>query len=471
VGECEPRYATPPTPGRVNLGAEVAAAAKSFGVTLMPWQRQFADVATELFPGTHTPCYREAICTVSRQCGKTALVAAFAIHRALMWGSPQSIAYSAADGKSARAKVLDDLVPMFTARDAPLRSAITKVQRGSGSEGIVFETGSRLFTLNSSEDSGHGLTIDFCAGDEIWSQFDNRLDLALIPAMSTRPEAQVLYVSTAGHDGSAFLLRKITDGRSAIANGENTGICYVEFSADPDLDPADPATWWSCIPALGHTISEDVVRHAFHSMPLDSFRRSYLNQFTSSDERVLPAITWNAVCSENVAPDGKFVLAVDVPPDRSSASVCIADDSARVELVQQRPGLGWVVKVVTDMAKKWSADVVVDGFGPAASLVAEIEAEGVTVRSYSTREVTSACAKLYDAIADKRIEIRRHDALDLAAMHARKRTLSDSWLWGRKDSAENISPLVACTLAFDAASSLGDSSDVWAFVGPGAGEW
>jgi len=463
VDECRPRYATPPTPGRANRGAEIAAAALSFGVKLMPWQKLVASTATEMLPGTRLPAYKTIVVTVGRQCGKTALTAAFEIDRAILYGSPQQICYSAQDGKSARAKLLNDQVPMFTHRDSPLRSAISKIQRGSGAEGILFETGSRLFVINSSEDSGHGLTIDFAALDECWSDPDSRREASMLPAMATRESAQLLVISTAGHEGSAYLKRMVDTGRAAVANRENTGIAYWEWSAVEDLDPADPKTWWSCIPALGHTITEATIAHAFKTSSLESFKRSYLNQWVSSDSgRVLPAALWNSVCSENVAPDGKFVLALDIPPDRSSASVCIADDSGRVELVHQAAGLGWVVEKVTELAKTWDADVVLDGFGPAASLIGELEAANVTVRSYTTREMTSASAKLFDAVADKKIRIRRHEALDLAAGAARRRTVGDAWLFGRKDSAENISPLVACVIAFDAASNLGDGDNVWA---------
>jgi hypothetical protein len=463
VDECKPRYATQPTPGRVNRGAEIAAAALSFGVTLMPWQRMVASTATEMMPGTRLPAYKTIVVTVGRQCGKTALTAAFEIDRAILYGSPQQICYSAQDGKSARAKLLNDQVPMFTARDAPLRAAITRVQRGSGAEGILFETGSRLFVINSSEDSGHGLSIDFAALDEVWSDPDDRREASMLPAMATRESAQLLVISTAGHEGSAYLKRMVDTGRASVANRENTGIAYWEWSADESLDPGDPATWWSCIPALGHTITEATIAHAFQTSSIESFRRSYLNQWTSSDERVLPAITWNAACSPEVAPEGKFAVALDLTVARSAASIAIADESGRVELVDQAAGVGWVVARVVELAKTWDADVVLDSYGPAGSLAPEIEDQGVKVHAVTSREMTAACGRFYDAVADGKVKIRRHEALDLAAAAARRRTVGDSWLWGRKDSAEDVSPLVACTLAYDAAMSSSGGGDVWGF--------
>jgi hypothetical protein len=471
VSSCQPRYGTKPTPGRKTRGPEVAAVALAIGYQLMAWQKMVLDIGLELLDDG-TPAYREVIITCPRQVGKTVLTLSWELHRCIMWdGGPQNVAYTCQTGHDAREKLLQDQLPLLEAKDAPIREAIERIHRANGSEGVSFSNGSRLSILNSGEDAGHGRIYSLAIIDEAFADFDDRREQSLLPSMITKRDAQVVILSTAGTEKSAFLKRKLDLGRSCVANNENEGVAFFEWSAAPEADPADPKTWASCIPSLGITIDERSLRHSQRTMPPAQFARAFLNQWTASDERVLPAITWNAVCSDTVAPEGKFVLALDVPPDRSSASVCVADDSGRVELIHQASGLGTVVEVVTAISKKWSADVVVDGFGPAASLIGELESEGVTVRSYTTREMTSACAKLYDAVADKKIEIRRHEALDLAAGAARRRQVGDSWLWGRKDSAENVSPLVSCTLAFDAASNLSDGSDVWAFVGPGAGEW
>ena len=470
---CEPRYATQPTPGRRTLGPQLAQMAKAgFGVDLQPWQRMVADVGLE-FTDDGLPAYRQIIATLPRQQGKSLLVLAFEVHRALAWGRPQRIAYSAQDGRAARNKLLIDHAPLLTAKTSPIRAAVSRVLAGVGNEAIVFRNGSRISILNSSEASGQGLTLDMGVIDESWNDIDDRREAAMLPAMLTRADAQILIISTAGTERSPYLRRKVDAGRAAVANGETTGTCYFEYSADEDADPDDPATWRSCMPALapGGTITEASTRHMKSTMTESSWRRHGLNLWTASDDRVLPTSLWNAACDEDVAPEGKFAVALDLNVDRSAASIAIADDSGRVELVDQAAGVGWVVARVVELAKTWDADVVLDSYGPAGSLAPEIEAEGVTVHAVTSREMTAACGRFYDAVADGKVRIRRHEALDLAAAAARKRQIGDSWLWGRKDSAEDVSPLVAVTLAYDAALSLDNGSDVWAFVGPGPGEW
>ena len=49
------------------------------------------------------------------------------------------------------------------------------------------------------------------------------------------------------------------------------------MSAPTDADPADPATWWACIPSLGYTVTEDAIRAEHDRLDRDAFARSYLN--------------------------------------------------------------------------------------------------------------------------------------------------------------------------------------------------
>ena len=425
----------------------------------MPWQRQVADVALELLPGTKIPAYREVIVTVPRQSGKTTLILALEIHRAIKWGSPQKIAYTMQNATEAKKKILNDQVPMM--ERSAVWSAVKKVYRAQGSEGVIFQTGSRLDIVASKESSGHGLTIDLAVIDEAFADYDDRREQMMIPAMSTRPAAQLLVISTAGHEGSTYLKRKVDAGRSAVTDGQSQGVAYFEWSADDEADIDDPATWRTCMPALGHTVAESIIKHARQTMTEGEFRRAFLNQWTISEDRVIPASLWNGVCSDDVAPDGRMVIGLDVNPERSAAAIAIADEKGRVELVDHRQGIGWVIERVVELSKKFEIPVALDSYGPAGSLVAELESQFVKVHSHTAREMAHACGVFYDAVADSKIQIRRHAALDIAAAAARKRQMSDVWIWGRRDAQEDVSPLIAATLAYEKAMSRANESEVW----------
>ena len=92
---CPPRFSTPRHPDRDTMGPQVAKVAQALGTPLMPWQQHVADVALEIDPETGRLAYRELVLTVPRQSGKTTLILALAVHRAIGFGQPQRITYTA----------------------------------------------------------------------------------------------------------------------------------------------------------------------------------------------------------------------------------------------------------------------------------------------------------------------------------------------------------------------------------------
>lgn len=426
----------------------------------MPWQQLVADVGLELDTDTGLPAYREIVVTVPRQSGKTTLVLGWELQRALRWPTVQRCAYTAQTGWDARRKLIDDQAPLIN--HSPMRAAVDRVFRGAGTEAIVFKNGSRIDVLATSEAAGHGRTIDLGVIDEAFADTDDRREQALLPAMATRAAAQILVVSTAGTEASVYLNRKIEAGRAAVTNGDRTGIAYFEWSADEAADIDDPRTWRSCMPALGHTIDEQVVAHARATMSEGDFRRSWLNQATTSDERIIPASVWDQVCDPLVRPEGRLAFAVDVNAERSAASIAVSDEQGRIELVDHRPGVSWIVERIRELIARWDAPVVLDGYGPAGSLLDAIEGAGVHVEKLSSRQVANACGVFYDAVSDRKLQIRRHDLLDEAIAAARRRTSGDSWSWARSDTSADISPLVAITLAYErAASNRANGAEAW----------
>lgn len=452
---CRPRWAPPRTPSRKSLGNEVAIVAELLGTPLQPWQAQVADVALEMLPNG-LPAYREIVVLVPRQSGKTSLCLALEVHRALKFGSPQNIAYTAQTGFEARKKLIDDQAPILM-RSA-LSAAVEHVFRVSGGEGILFKGGSRINVVASSLSAGHGAVTDLAVLDESWMDLDDRREQALIPSMATRRAAQILIVSTAGYEGSVYLKRKVDAGRDAVTNGLTTGMAYFEWSAEDDDDPADRNAWRRCMPALGHTIDQSVVEHAFRTMNEDEFRRAFLNQWTTAEERVLPAALWNACNSADVAPAGGLMFGIDLNAERTAAAIVVADSSGRCEVIEAGLPVSRLIDRATEVALKQNTGVVLDARGPAGMFMPEIEAKGVKVYDYSFVQVAQACGRLFDAVADGQIAVRRHPRLDAAVAGARRRESGDAWMWSRKATSTDLSPLVALTLAYDKAKR---ANTVW----------
>lgn len=435
----------------------IGAVAERVGLPLMPWQQLVADIGGEVLPDGR-PAYRNVIVTVPRQSGKTTLVLSWEVQRAHGWDQPQRIVYSAQSGSDARKKLIEDQMPILEPRRKSL--GIRRILRGMGNEAVEFVNGSRIVLLASTADSGHGKTVDLGVKDELFADADDRRDQMLIPAMATRRAAQVLTMSTMGTEESAPLNRAVERGRLAVTSGQTSGVAYFEWSADPDADPDDPATWWSCMPALGYTISEDVVRDARGTMTDGEFRRAFLNQLTKSDERIIPRAAWDGACDPQAAPDGHLVFSMDVNPERTAGAIVAASggDVPTAELVDHRAGTGWLVARAEELSARHGAWMwMIDESGPAASLIGDLEAAGLRVHAVKSRELIGACAGLFDRVVEGKVRIRKHPRLDEAAAAAAKRSVGDAWAWTRKSVAADISPLVAVTLAVWGAARFGQS--------------
>ena len=413
----------------------------------MPWQAQVANVAGELDPATGRPAYREVRVTVPRQSGKTTLILVVEVDRSLSWGPAQRTLYAAQDRNNSRAKWEEqcELLSRST-----LRKTFT-TRRQTGMERMVFRpTGSTVGITASGETSGHGQTLDLGVIDEAFAQRDERLIQAFRPAMVTRRAAQMWIVSTMGTEESTFLHDRVDDGRARVEAGERSGVAYFEWSASDDDDQDDPATWWRCMPALGHTVTEDTIQADHDSMPADEFSRAYMNRRTGGGRPIFDAGTWQA-CRSSSQLGGMPCFAVDVTPDRAWASIGVAgwgpDRRQHVEIVEHRPGTDWVAERLDSLYRRWNPwPVVIDPASPAGSLLVDLVSLGVKTETIGTRDYAAACGQFYDAVIAGQMAHLDQPVLNAAVGAARKRQLGDAWAWARR-SGGDVSPLVAVTLA------------------------
>lgn len=423
----------------------------------MPWQQQVLDVALEVDPRTGRLVYREVVLTVPRQSGKTTLLLVLILLRAL--ASPrQSIRYTAQTGSDARKKWMDDWLPILK----PSRfGRLFRIRLTNGHEALLFNNGSIQALIATTKKTGHGGSIDLGILDEAFAHPDARLEQALKPAMITRPQPQMWIVSTAGTpEDSPYLWQKVETGRQLAEAGLTEGVAYFEWSADEESDPADPKTWYSCMPALGITATEQAVASDFASMSLSEFCRAYLNRWMSAlSDPVIPLDKWHEMEDGRSKMPDPVVFAFDVTPDRAHGAIGAAgkrsDGLVHIEVIDHRSGTGWVAPRMAELVKSHHPFAVLcDPAGPAGSLVAEMTALGVEVVPVSGKEHAQACGVLYDTVFQGRLRHLGTPELESALEGAVKRQLGDAWAWSRRSSSVDISPLVACTLAQWGAQTL-----------------
>lgn len=457
---CPPRFGTARRPERETSGQQVATVARRLGLELMPWQQHVADVALEVDPQTGRLAYREIVLTVPRRSGKSALLLAMLIHRMVAMPAGQVAAFTMQNGLQARMRLRREWLPLL--KRSPALRDVYDPSMFTGAEALIFKNGSRIEVVAGTSSSGHGATLDLAVVDEAFDQPDDRLEQALRPAIRTQPDAQLWWVSTAGSPDDLWFRGKVEAARAA--SGEPAGTAIFEWSAAEDADPADPATWRGCMPALGFVrangsgLTERDIAEEYRAMTAggseDGFRRAYLNQWVAKgqDAAAFDPDAWSALADPAAERGSSPVFAVATAPDRSWSAVavatCRADGLAQVMLAEYRPGAAWVAGRVEELRERWRGQVHVD-----------TAADGLVPDGVKASAATQAQAHngLADAVGARTVRHGNEPALNTAVRAARWKPAGDSRVLDRKGSTD-ISPLVAAALALHGLSNNGPSS-------------
>lgn len=445
----EPRYATERDPSRETLGPVMAKLASALGKPLMPWQRQVVDVAGEIDPRTGRMAYDRVLVSVQRQAGKTTLVRTVAL-----WAAMQEAGrawYTAQTRNDARDAWID-------ATEAVTRSALADavhVRLTNGSESLqVPATGGTFRVFAPSPEALHGRQADRIFYDECWAHDLSRgreLEAGGIATTATRAMPQTWFLSTAGTDRSTWLKDLINQGRSGAK-----GMAYFDWGISETDDPSDLDAVCAAHPAVGHTIRREAVEAAYAALPEGEFARAYGNRWTSALERVIDPVKWDGLLTTGkISPSSAVAFGADIAPDRSCGSIVVAgrgsEDIPVLEVIDHREGAAWVAGRLRELVERWAPIALcLDPVGPTSTVVDELVTSGVKVQTTNSREIATACLRLYDAIHDRdgaAVAVRPHPALAAAVGAAGRRYLGGGWAWDRSGSVP-ISPLMAATLAW-----------------------
>lgn len=466
VLDCPPRFGTPRDYSRATLGPAIGEVARRLGRPFMPWQQYVADVVGEIDGETGRLVYDEFGLTVPRQSGKSTFVLAKSVHRCSatgFFGDRQRTVYTAQTRNKAREKWEEDYAGDI--KRSPTFGPTVTPHFGNGNEHLRFPNGSRFGIEATTEKAGHGGTIDEAYIDEAFAHADGRLEQAFRPAMITRANKQLGWLSTAGWlDGSPYLSGKVSRARDIVGLHTRSGLAYFEWSAPEDADPDDEDVWRACMPALGHTITIEAIRAELRAMAdnLNDFRRAYLNQWVRRDEPEESPLPW-AVWSDLIDPASTIVgapgLAVEVPYDRSTGFVVAGgrrpDGDKHVEVLdgpaQGRVGTHWIPERVAEVTRAHGVEVIVlDAAGPAGDLEAEIRrlvGRKVDVVPISGRQMGQACGAFAEAVRGRRIHHLGDEILDDGVRHAARKFAGDLWVWKRKGAGSEVAALIGATMA------------------------
>lgn len=467
--ECVPDYVS-------SSGREAVELARMAGLELDDWQAYVLEHALGERPDGKWAAFEVGLC-VPRQNGKGGVLEAMELAGLFLLGE-RLIIHSAHQFDTSleafrRLLALVEDTPEFDRR-------VKRVSRAHGEEGIELKGGQRVRFRTRTKGGGRGFTGDRLILDEamILPEFGFG---ALLPTLSARPNPQVVYTGSAVdqtiHE-HGMVLARVRD--RALKGGEGArSLAYFEWSLDVDgpllVDDetlGDQAAWAAANPAFGIRISPEHIGKERAAMDRRTFAVERLNvgdwpDVNADGSSVIDLGRWNALedaASEPLDPVG---FAYDVSPDRAYASVSAAgaraDGKPHVEIIRRDRGTAWVAGFVAErVARNANVGVVCDAAGPAASLVADLAELGVEVTTVSASEHAQACGRLFDAVQQGELRHLGSGELRDAVKGAATRPLGDAWAWSRKNSAIDISPLVAATLALWAHSTAVEQG--WGFV-------
>ena len=332
--------------------------------------------------------------------------------------------------------------------------------RRNGEQEIRFKNGSIIMFGAREQGFGRGFDkVDAEIFDEAQILSEKALEDMVPAANQSTQEAGALLFFMGTPPRPTDPGEEFSNRRSKALSGKAKNIVYVEFAADPGADPDDREQWAKANPSFPHrTPVESMERMRENLTDDDSFKREALGIWDAEDSaRVIDEESWNAVADPASMAIDRLALAIDVPPDRSIASVALAGQRAdgrwHVELDDSRKGVDWVIPWVRSRAEKNRLHaVVVDEM---SGLTEERRGRHyligtdvvVTLAAAEGRHMSIACAKFFDCVIDQSVMHTDQPQVNVALSLARKRPLAGGWAWNRKDAASDITPVVAQTLA------------------------
>lgn len=458
LAEQRPRILISP-PSASSAGDEAVDLAAQAGLFLDPWQQTALRVGLGEDADGKWSAFEVGV-VVARQNGKGSIFEALALAKLVLFGD-QLLIYSAHEFKMSREafRRVGDLIE----GSPELTSRVLRSVKNPSEHGYDFRSGARLrFFARTSGGSGRGWTADTLFLDEAFNLGSETM-AALLPTLSARPNPQVWYTSSAALATS----EQLQSVRARALKGSDPRLAYLEWSAAEDDDPDDPAIWRQANPSP--RVSIEGIAAERQALPDAQFKRERLSipDDPISMQQPIPLDLWTSLAD----PDGAalelrdLTLAVDMPPDRSSATIVACgrrpDGVPQVEVVETGPGSGWVVdRCVAVAGKRWVREVIVDGASAASALVPALEDAGLTVHKTSTREYTDACGGLFDAVVGSDVRNVPHPAMAQALTGATKRALGDAWAFDKRKASADITPLVCAALARWGVTRLGDSAPV-----------
>jgi hypothetical protein len=466
LGEAPPRVWVTPQGGRASSASDVVDLAAAFHLYLDQWQQDILTAAMGERANATWSAQRVGI-SCSRQNGKSQLLVARALAGALLFGE-KKIVVSAHQQDTAREAFAKLMELIEDERNVALRNRLDRrfgrdgVMNALNREAVRFTTGATIQFKARSGAGGKGFSSDCLLLDEA-QILGSRAWTSINSTMSAMPNPQVWLLGTAPQDeDDSFAFDAVR--KSALA-GSSSNVAWCEWGATVDSEeyraaqvdlaakrwsPAVEYLCWSANPAWLTRMNHEVVRGELETYDPEKFAQDRLGVWRDDAAHQLILPRWPELVAER--PKGVPPVALGVAGDVDHAWLSLG-----AVLGGKKPHLGSVLREPTRRRSAFVAEVariqaehgvpvVVDGGGPAATVIPYLEAAGVIVTRLDLPGYVQACNDLAQAVDEGTVEHGGYDELDAAVGAATWRQIGDRRAFGRKSGDISSLEAVACAL-------------------------
>ena len=409
VGAIKPRIMSPELKGN-SYGDAFAEFCRSCNYELMPWQKYVADDFLTVDKAGNFVRKTIAI-LVARQNGKSWLASFRILFGLFVLGEKSVVAMSS--NRSMALTTFRQVISVIEANEH-LREQV-KLNRGmvgrfaNGQESIELKNGATYKVVAATRDGARGLTADLLFIDELREISEEAMKAAK-PTTRARPNSQSLFTSNAGDAYSLVL----NDLRERALSYPAASLGWYEYSAPQHSAVDDRKAWAMANPALGITISEDVLAEAVSTDSVETIKTEMLCTWVSSLTSPWPNMAFED-CGDKtlqMGPGPLTYFAFDKAQNTRTASLVagqlLPDGRIGVGILQQ-----WRSEVAVDDLKI-AADIKgwADKYNPAGilfdhyatqSIAQRLAVSGCKMEDVSGQQFYQACGDLLDGIVAKRI--------------------------------------------------------------------
>lgn len=378
-----------------------------------------------------------------------------------------------------------------------LRRRIKSMQESYGKETIELTNGSIMRFLARSKGGGRGLGGPLPTLDEAMMLEEAQLG-ALLPTILARPDAQVMYGSSAGLENSE-VLRELRDrGRT----GGDPSLCYIEWCSKgswenpgcqlekcdhhrsrPGCALDNQRNWEDANFALDRRIKRGTVSTLRKQLTPLQFGREIMTWWDKDpdDTKKIPIkiADWEMCKDEDSQVNGALVLVIEVSANQEFGCISIGglndEGIPHLEVIRYEAGIEWMIPEIVQLKHKYrllriniaqgkdrdkprnkrlAPAIIIDPGGPASVLLPDLTKRGITPVFVNLKDLGLAYATLEK-------ETPMHGAgfvhigqpqLELAIGGSVKRPIGDGlWAIARSKSAADeqtdISTLNALAMA------------------------